>query len=315
MFCTHCGGSNPDNALFCSACGKAMAVQLRQPIHSQPVPISPSESNLPQQRRSHRARNIKWIAAGIAAAIIAAFLMSGPSPADSLEKAGAAFAHQDAEAFDHYVDVQSILADWSDQAASSWLANNNSNVGTTLITNGLIAGFKSLIVPKLASSIEQDIFSNRLPNGPQSDSSSDATNYMTAFLSNSIRSLIAARISYQGIASQTNSGPNAVLDVRLGSPLSSNPLLVRVNMRRAGDHWRIVAIPNIAGLLGQLHTVGNSPKVTSSPEIAPATASPSAPTPAASTPASLPDTPVASPPAPFDDDPIGHGGFITPPDK
>jgi hypothetical protein len=170
-------------------------------------------------------------------------------------------------------------------------------------------------VPKLASSIEQEIFSNRLPNGPQSDSSSDATNYMTAFLSNSIRSLIAAKISYQGIATQTSSGPNAVLDVRVGSPFSSTPLLVRVNMRRAGDHWRIVAIPNIAGLLGQLHTAGNKPKVTSSPAIALAPASPVAPTPAAPTPASLTDPPVASPPDPFPDDPIGPGGFVTPPDK
>jgi hypothetical protein len=76
---------------------------------------------------------------------------------------------------------------------------------------------------------------------------------MTAFLSNSIRSIIAAKISYQGVASQTSSGSDAVLDVRVGSPLSSNPLLIRVNMRRAGDHWRIVAIPNIAGVLVQLH--------------------------------------------------------------
>jgi uncharacterized membrane protein YvbJ len=132
MFCTHCGASNPNNASFCSACGKPMAVKLTQPIPSQPVAIPPTQTNPPQQRRSHRARNIKWIAAGIAAAIIAAFLMSGPSPADSLEKAGDAFLHQDAQAFDNYVDVQSILGDWTDQAASSWLANNNSNVGSTL---------------------------------------------------------------------------------------------------------------------------------------------------------------------------------------
>jgi hypothetical protein len=196
---------------------------------------------------------MKWGAAGIAALIVVAFLMSGPNPRDSLEKAGDAFVHQDTQAFDTYVDVQSVLGDWTDQAASSWLASNNSNVGDTLVANGLVIGFKSLIVPKLAASVEQDIFSNRLPDQPQSNNSSDATNYMTAFLSNSVRSIIAAKISYQGIASQTTSGADAVLDVRIGSPLSSNPLLIRVNMRRAGDHWRIVAIPNIAGVLAQLH--------------------------------------------------------------
>jgi hypothetical protein len=317
MFCTYCGGSNPDNASFCSACGKPIAIAPALPVaipstqlDPQPVATQPALSNPPQQRRSHTARNIKWIAAAMAAAIIVAFLMSGPSPGDSLERAGAAFVHQDAQAFDNYVDVQSILGDWTDQATSSWLANNNNTVGSSLVANGLIVGFKSLIVPKLASSVEQQIFSNRLLDRPQSDSSSDATNYMTVFLSNSIRSLIAAKISYQGIATQTSSGSNAVLDVRVGSPLSGNPLLVRVNMRRAGDHWRIVAIPNIAGLLAQLHTAGNNSKLTLPPAIAPAPPSPAAPTPA-----SLPDPPVASPPAPFDDDPIGPGGFITPPDR
>jgi hypothetical protein len=239
MFCTQCAASNPDNASFCSACGK-------------PLGVAPAQAK-PPQRRSHTLRNIAWIGGAIAAAITAAVLMSGPSPGDSLEKAGTAFAHQDAQAFDNYVDVQSVLGDWTDQAASTWFANNNSNVGGTLIANGIVTGFKALIVPKLASSVEQEIFSNRTPDQPQSNSSNDATNYMTAFLSNSIRSLIAAKISYGGIASQTSSGSDAVLDVRVGSPLSSNPLLVRVNMRRAGDHWRIVAIPNVAGLLAQLH--------------------------------------------------------------
>jgi hypothetical protein len=253
MFCTQCGASNPDNASFCSTCGKPLAIQPAQSNAPQPVIIPPAQPAPPQRRRSHTARSIKWIAGAIAAVIVAAYLLSGPSPEDSLEKAGAAFAHQDAQAFDNYVDVQSVLGDWTDQAASAWLANNNSNVGDTLIANGLIVGFKSLIVPKLASSVEQEIFSNRVPDQPQSNSSNDANTYMTAFLSNSIRSLIAAKISYQGISSQTSSGSDAVLDVRVGSPLSSNPLLVRVNMRRAGDHWRIVAVPNIAGLLAQLH--------------------------------------------------------------
>ncbi len=243
MYCTQCGASNPDNASFCGACGK-------------PVTKPPTQPN-PPQRHSHKARNITWIA--LAVAIIVTVLISGPNllsgstPQDSLEKAGAAFAHQDAQAFDNYVDVQSVLGDWTDQAASNWLTNNNSNTGDTLIADGLVIGFKSLVVPGLASSVEQEILSNRLPDQPQSNNSNDATNYMTAFLSDGIRSLITAKFSYQGIASQTRSGSDAVLDIRVGSPLSSDPLVVRVNMRRAGDHWRIVAIPNVAGLLAQLH--------------------------------------------------------------
>ena len=245
MFCIQCGASNPDSASFCSACGK-------------PVVVPPTQWNPPQQH-SHTLRNITWIAAATAATIIAAValsgpsLFSGPSPEDSLVKAGTAFAHQDAQAFDNYVDVQSVLGDWTDQAASSWLANNSSNVGESLIANGMVTGFKSLVLPRFVSSVEQEILSKRLPDQPQANNSDNATNYMTVFLTNGVRSLIASQLSYQGIASQSRSGSDAVLDVRLRSPLSSDPLIVRVGMRRAGDHWRIVAIPNVAGLLAQLH--------------------------------------------------------------
>jgi hypothetical protein len=252
MFCTQCGASNPDNASFCSACGKPMALQPTPSNAPQVVATAPLQPNPPKQR-SRTARSIKWIAAAIAAVVVAAYLLSGPSPGDSLEKAGAAFAQHDAQAFDTYVDVQSVLSDWTDQAASSWLASNSGNAGNTIVANGLVLGFKSLIVPKLASSVEQEIFSDRLPDQAQANYSSDATNYMAAFLSNSVRGLIAAKIIYQGIVSQHSSGSDAILDVRVGTPLAATPLLIRVNMKRAGDHWRIVAIPNIAGVLAQLH--------------------------------------------------------------
>ena len=312
MFCTQCGASSPDSASFCSACGKPMAV-------------TPTQSN-PPQRHSHTLRNITWIAAAAAAAtIIAAValsgpsLFSGPSPEDSLVKAGTAFARQDAQAFDNYVDVQSVLGDWTDQAASSWIANNNSSVGGTLIANGIVTGFKSLLLPRFVASVEQDFLRNRMPDQPEASNSDNATNYMMVFLTNGVRALIASQISYQGIASQSRSGSDAVLDVRVRSPLSNGHLLVRVDMKRSGDHWRIVSIPNVAGLLAQLHTVGNNSKPELPPAIATTLPSPAAPTallsPAPTAP-SLAAPPVAALPTPsVDDDPIGPGGFITPPDR
>ena len=207
----------------------------------------------PPKPRSHTLRNITLIAVVIAAVIVAAILLSGPSPKDSLEKAGAAFAHQDAQAFDTYVDVQSILGDWTDQAGSSWIANNRSNAAGALIANGLVMGFKSLIVPKLASSVEQEMLGNHAADQTQSNDSDTATNYMTNFLSTGIHSLITSQLTYQGVASQTKSGSDAVLEVRVGSPLRTSPFIARVKMRLVGDHWRIVAIPDLAGLLAQLH--------------------------------------------------------------
>ena len=278
MFCIYCGKPNPDSASFCSTCGKAVALppaQAASPIQQQTQPLQPAQSvelpravssnsvpaparPIPPQRRSHTLRNLAIVAVLIAAVIVVAILVSGPSPQASLESAGTALINQDAPSFDNYVDVQSILGDWTDQAASSWLSNNNGNAGDALVANGLVAGFKSLLLPKISSSVEQEIINHQVSDQPQPDGADNATNYMTGFLSSSIRTLITSQLKYQGIAAQTKSGSNAVLDVRFGSPLSSTPIIVQVRMQRAGDHWRIVAIPDVARLLAQLHQPPNA---------------------------------------------------------
>jgi hypothetical protein len=333
MFCIYCGAPNPDSASFCSTCGKAVSAPVEQATASDPdreqlanpalaptqvvyADLAPARASLVSPR-SHTVRNVTLIVVAIAAVIAVAILFSGPSPQDSLEKAGAAFVHQDALAFDNYVDVQSILGDWTDQAASGWLANNQSSAGDTLITNGLVLGFKSLIVPKLAVSVEQEILNNRTSDQPQANDS-DATNYMTSFISSGINNLISSQLTYQGIASQVKSGSDAVLDVRVGSPVSSSPLVVQVKMRRVGDHWRIVAIQNVAGLLAQLHPAPNA-RSQVSPTDPQRLAELAKDPPDAATP-----SPTNVPPPPpvdkksteaSDDDPIGDGGFITPPSQ
>ena len=272
MFCIYCGAPNPANASFCSTCGKAVAVapaqapagvavqkQVPEPqtAPAQFVPASPAPMPVlatPAKAQSHALRNVAVIAAVIFAVIVGAVLLSGPTPKDSLEKAGNAFARQDAQAFENYVDMQSILGDWTDQAATSWLANNKSSAGDTLIADGLVAGFKSLVVPKLATSVEQEILSSAASDPAKSSDAANASDYMTNFISSRIHDLLASQLTYQGVASQTQTGPDAVLDVRIGSPIKTSAFIVQIKMRRVGDHWRIVAIPDVAGLLAQLHS-------------------------------------------------------------
>ena len=81
------------------------------------VPPAPPQNIEPQRRRSHVLRNLALVAVLIAAVIVVAIALAGPSPQTSLEKAGTAFTNQDAPSFDNYVDVQSVLGDWTDQAA------------------------------------------------------------------------------------------------------------------------------------------------------------------------------------------------------
>jgi len=271
MFCIYCGSQNPENALFCSKCGKAVAVapsqaaaiaaqtQVPEPhrVPAQLVPGSPAPvpavPTAPKPQ-SHALRNVALITAAIVGVIVIAILLAGPTPKDSLEKARSAFARQDTQAFDNYVDMQSILGDWTDQAAASWLANNKGSAGDTLIADGMVAGFKSLIVPKLATSVEQEILSSAAADPAKSSDATNASDYMTDFISSRIHDLIASQLTYQGVASQTETGTDAVLDVRVGSPIKTSAFIVQIRMRRVGDHWKIVAIPDVAGLLAQVHS-------------------------------------------------------------
>lgn len=336
MFCIYCGASNPDNAAFCSSCGKAMAVPAAQPavpVQQQPqasaepprsveppraVPVQVAPAPfvpVPLRRRSHVLRNLAVVAVLIAVVIVVAIALTGPRPQTSLEKAGAALINQDAPSFDNYVDVQSILSDWTDQAASNWLSNNNS-AGGALVANGLVAGFKSLLLPKFASSVEQEILGHQGSPQPQTDGADNTSNSIAGFLSSGIRTLITSQLKYQGIASQTKSGTDAVLGVRFAAALSSQPFIVQVRMQRVGDHWRIVAIPDVAHLLAQLQASPNASSQGS--QTGPQSLADLAGKPQDT----VPESPAAvpsPPPAPEkrteepDDDPIGNGGFITPP--
>ena len=270
------------------------------------------------RRRSNTLRNVALVAVVVTVVIVIAIAMAGPSPQTSLENGGGtALINQDAPAFDNYVDLQSILSDWTDQAASSWLSNNNSG-GDALVANGLVVGFKSLLLPKLASSVEQEILSHQVSDQPQTNGTDNTANYLTGFLFNGIRTLITSQLQYKGVAAQTKSGTDAVLDVRFVTGLSSSPIIVRVRMQRMGDHWRIVAIPDVEHLLARLHppATASLPSLQTGLQPLPDSASNLRDT----TP-EAPATAPSPPPAPEkttkepDDDPIGEGGFITPPTR
>src|SRR6185437_8077836 len=141
------------------------------PVQTAPAPSVP----VPPGKRSHALRNLALVAVLIIAVIVVAIALVGPSPQTSLEKAGTALINGDSQTFDNYVDVQSILSDWTDQAARS--AFNNESAGGALVANGLVAGFKSLFLPKIASSVEQEILSHQVSGQPQTEDADSTANY------------------------------------------------------------------------------------------------------------------------------------------
>jgi hypothetical protein len=135
-------------------------------------------------------------------------------------------------------------------------------------------------------------------------------------------------MSYQGVESKSISGNSATLDVRVATPLSSKPVLLRVRMQKGDGYWRLVAIEDLAGLFRELGGLSAQAGASNGPAVA-APATPMA----ADTSAGLASTPVSPgataptfpvppdmpAPAPAgstsDDDPFGPGGVITPPDR
>jgi hypothetical protein len=61
-------------------------------------------------------------------------------------------------------------------------------------------------------------------------------------------------LTYQGVQSKTvMNNTDAVLKVIVGSSLSNQPVIVQIKMRRDGDHWRVVSVDDLAGLMAQLN--------------------------------------------------------------
>jgi hypothetical protein len=111
---------------------------------------------------------------------------------------------------------------------------------------------KSAYIPDLSKSVDQMVVSGTLPD--QSQNSDDKTTaFITGFVSSVVRNIAASQLTYQGVQSKAITNDNAELTVGVTSSVSSQPISVHIKMRRDGDHWRVVAVENLAGLLNQLN--------------------------------------------------------------
>jgi hypothetical protein len=158
----------------------------------------------------------------------------------------------DQASFDKYVDVNSVLNDWTDQGVNEWLKQQNAGALETATVQVVAGAVKSAYIPDLSKSVDQMVVSGTLPD--QSQNSDDKTTaFITGFVSSVVRNIAASQLTYQGVQSKAITNDNAELTVGVTSSVSSQPISVHIKMRRDGDHWRVVAVENLAGLLNQLN--------------------------------------------------------------
>jgi hypothetical protein len=186
--------------------------------------------------------------AGVAGvfAVIGLSTSSSPSPEDSLQEARAAYMRRDLASFKTYVDVHAILSDGMDQATSSASEAVGGGILGAAVAITAASG-KQVYLPELSQQVEQFVVTGSVPNQSESDA------FKIALGSNFLRTLATSQLTYGGISDTRKiSDDLALVTVRVQSSLSSRPVLVTFKLRSTGNHWQIVSIQNLAGLLTQL---------------------------------------------------------------
>lgn len=266
IFCRACGKPASAGHDFCDSCGAPLRGNLpAPPVQVQQVAPAQQYVSIPPPPLPKR-KSFLWLWLTVAAVIVVIILaviiipfLGGPDPGDSLDQARAAYLQHDQASFDKYVDVNSVLSDWTDQGVNGWLKNQNAGAFLTTATQLLAGTMKSAYLPALAQSVDQWVVSGTLPADPsQTDQNDQSSVFVTAFLSTGLRTLASSQLTYQGIQSKSVINDNAELTFNVGSSLSTQPILVHVRMRRVGDHWQVKAVEDLAGLLSQV-TPGTTP--------------------------------------------------------
>lgn len=263
-FCQACGKQAAPNDSFCMGCGAPLhiyAAATAPPAAPVPTPNvtpppapqwTPVPSVAAPPPKSHSGI---WIVLGlaiVAAIAIGIYFLSQPRPEDSLDQARTAYLQHDQANFDKYVDVNSVLSDGVDQGVNSWLKDQNAGTFETAATQLLTQTVKGAYLPGISKSVDQLIVSGNLPDDPQSGSSDAATAFVTGFISKVLRAVVSSQLSYQGVASKNVSGSDAYLDLNIRASGDLTPITIRVRMQKVDDHWRVVAIQDLAALLQQI---------------------------------------------------------------
>jgi hypothetical protein len=257
VFCHACGKQAPTGYDFCESCGAALRGNAPAAPEKQPLPAQqyiPASAVIPPQRKSHLGvwLGVIFGALAIIVIVLLVILLSGPKPEDSLDQLRTAYLQHDQASFDKFVDVNSVLNDWTDQGVNEWLKRQNAGALETATVQVVAGAVKSAYIPGLSQSVDQMVVSGTLPD--QSQNSDDKTTaFLTGFVSSVLRSIAASQLTYQGVQSKAITNDDAEVTVGVTSSLSTQPFSVRLKMHRDGDHWRVLAVENLAGVLNQLN--------------------------------------------------------------
>lgn len=186
----------------------------------------------------------------VVALIAAIYFLHPPDPSVSLERARLAYTQQDQEAFDKYVDVQSVLGNGIDQFTDDYAQRHNLS-HPYAFKWGVAEGAK-LYLPQISRSIDQFVVTGNLPALPQWATGNATINSAITEASQVLHRVIQSQLAYQGVLSEDISGKDATVDVSIKSPFGTTPFTVKLRMVRLHNHWRIVAFDDVPRILREM---------------------------------------------------------------
>jgi Double zinc ribbon len=263
-FCSTCGKPVGAADGFCKSCGSTLgaigsagaapptAAQAVAPVAA--VPVVAQAAQVPP-RKSHAGAWIVLILALVIGIVAFAAVIenSGPKPEEAVDGARTAYLQHDQASFDKFVNVNAVLSDGTDQMVNNWLAQNKAG-GLVTAGAGLLTEYvKTNYLPAFAQSVDQWVVSGTWPDQSQSSDNNSANSMAANFVSSMLRTVASSQLTYQGVVSKSVNDSTADLSLDMGTSMSSQPVVVKLRLQKDGDHWQIVAIEDLAGLMDQLN--------------------------------------------------------------
>jgi hypothetical protein len=185
------------------------------------------------QPRSGSGKRIAWIVGGVLliAAVVLVLWMTGVifglGPRESVEQLRLAYEKGDLPEFDKYFDTERVLGDFIDQIS----VGRTPDEETKQVRSHL---------PEVADAMKRAMLG--LPPPVETPEVHKLADKPSEGLTEMRR-----KTAYKGVASESRNGSDAIVGVIWGDATgnSTKTLVFDFKMRRSGNHWKVVAIPNL----------------------------------------------------------------------
>ena len=170
-------------------------------------------------------------------------LKNGPQGA--LVSAAAAVQTHDMATFEKYVDVNSVTSHLVDDVAQQGSALTSLMPGGGLMMGGALRLLKPALAKAARSEVERYVETGSMEAAAEAAPKRAISLSLTGLASR----VVSADSEFKGIKYTREEGNNAFVGLEVSQPKYDTTMVVKVKLRRQGDHWQMTQITNSGELL------------------------------------------------------------------